>query len=310
MHVVFGIFGQVVVDHVAYALDVQAAPGHVGGDQHGQLAALELGQGFAALDLGDLAGKHAAGDARLAQALVQPAHLVAAVGEHDHARGILGAQQIDEYAKALFAAGQIDALIHAVRGHLLGFDVHSDRPGRPLARQVDDVLRKGRREQQGLAIVFARGLTHDTFYLGDKTHIQHAVGLVEDEHLDMIEMQVAPARKVQEPARRGHHQIDELAIEALELLLVIHAPDQCDGVETRVFAEVRGIRGDLHHQFARRRDNQRTRFTQKTLPIQGVSQQVIKDRDQKSGRFTRARLRLADGVVTRQRMGQDLGLNR
>ena len=42
MHVVRGILRQVEVEHVADVGDVQAARGHVGGDQHGQLAGVEF----------------------------------------------------------------------------------------------------------------------------------------------------------------------------------------------------------------------------------------------------------------------------
>jgi hypothetical protein len=48
VHVVGGNLGQVVVDHVADGAHVDAAGGHVGGDEHAQVAATQLVEGAGA----------------------------------------------------------------------------------------------------------------------------------------------------------------------------------------------------------------------------------------------------------------------
>src|SRR6478735_11027571 len=57
MHVVGAVLRQVVVEHMAHIGDVQAARGHVGGDQHRQLAAVEFLHVTQALALRHVAGE-------------------------------------------------------------------------------------------------------------------------------------------------------------------------------------------------------------------------------------------------------------
>ena len=59
VHVVLGVERQVVVVDVRHAVDVQAARGHVGGDQDFELAGLEFLQQRLALLLRHVAGEHA-----------------------------------------------------------------------------------------------------------------------------------------------------------------------------------------------------------------------------------------------------------
>ena len=55
MHVLVDRLGEVVVDDVGHALDVQTAGGDGGGDEDGHLAGFEVGQGFLPLALQSIA---------------------------------------------------------------------------------------------------------------------------------------------------------------------------------------------------------------------------------------------------------------
>ncbi len=55
MHVIFGIEWQVVVEHVAYVGNVQAARGDVGRDEYAEVAGDETGEEFLALFLRHIA---------------------------------------------------------------------------------------------------------------------------------------------------------------------------------------------------------------------------------------------------------------
>src|SRR5690606_19554067 len=71
-----------------------------------------------------------------------------------------------------------------------------------------------------------------------------------------------------------------------------------------------GILGDLHHEFARRRDDQRTRLTNVALFLGRVFQQVGDDGGQEGSGLAGAGLRLAGNVVSLQGDAQALGLDR
>ena len=132
MHVIVGIFRQIVVDHVADTIHVNAATGDIRGDQHLDITLLELGQRTGALGLRNLPGEDAAGDTRLAQAFMQPAHLIPAVGKHNNAGGFRAAHQIDQQAIALLTAHQIDLLVYRVSGHMIGLNLDRHRFPGPL----------------------------------------------------------------------------------------------------------------------------------------------------------------------------------
>jgi hypothetical protein len=66
-----------------------------------------------------------------------------------------------------------------------------------FSRQAGDLRRHRRREEQRLA--FARDAAEDALDVGEKPHVEHAVGFVEDEMLDPIELRVRPAQMIEQP---------------------------------------------------------------------------------------------------------------
>ncbi len=108
----------------------------------------------------------------------------------------------------------------------------------------------------------------------------------------------------------GRHQdIDQLALELLALAIIVDAADQGNDVNVCVARQVFGVLGDLHHQFAGRRDDQRPRFARVARLLGRVVQQVAQYRQQKRRRLAGSRLRLADTVIAKQGMRQDLLLD-
>ena len=71
-----------------------------------------------------------------------------------------------------------------------------DLPGRALERG---------REEERLAL--ARGLGDDPVDRGAKAHVEHAVGLVEDEDLDLLQRDDAALDQVLEPAGGGDEHV-------------------------------------------------------------------------------------------------------
>ena len=48
---------------------------------------------------------------------------------------------------------------------------------------------------------------HDTLDIGDKTHIKHPVGLVDNQHIDSAQQQAATFEMIQQPPRRGNQHV-------------------------------------------------------------------------------------------------------
>ena len=99
-------------------------------------------------------------------------------------------------------------------------------------------------------------------------------------------------------------------MQAVELLLVIHAADQGCHLQVGMASQVLGVLGDLHDQFTRGGDHQCPRLADKALTLNGVAQQVVEDSYQESGGLAGTGLGLAYRVIALQGQWQNGGLDR
>ena len=179
-----------------------------------------------------------AGD--LAQVAVHGADGETAFGEFvgDLLGGALGAGEDHRGAAAArlqHPADQLD-LVHRVRAVdvLLGGVVHRRgvrRLGPDVGRLVheragqrDDRVRHGRREQHRLPLV--GDLAQNPFDVGQEAQVEHLVGLVEHQHRQAAELQVALLGQVEQPPGRADHDVGAGA-QRLDLRLV--GPAAVDG---------------------------------------------------------------------------------
>ena len=171
--------------------------------------------------------------ARLAEVAVHGADLEAALGElvGDLLRGALGAGEDHRRAAAVglqHPADQLD-LVQRVRavGELLGGVVRGRRVRRlgadvgrlvhERAGQRDDRVRHGRREQHRLPLV--GDLAQDALDVGQEAQVEHLVGLVEHQHRQPAELQVALLGEVEQSAGGADDDVDAL-LQRLDLRLV------------------------------------------------------------------------------------------
>ena len=126
----------------------------------------------------------------------------------------------------------------------------------------------------------------------------------------MIKVEVPATHEIQQAAGGGHHQVDHGGVQAVELLLVIHAADQGSHLQVGIPGQVFRVLGYLHHELAGRGDDQCPRFTDEALALDRVAQQVVENGDQKGRGLAGAGLGLADGVVALQGMRHDRSLDR
>ena len=94
---------------------------------------------------------------------------------------------------------------------------HLDRLGigEELVGQLLDRRRHRRREQQGLPL--GRQLGADLLDVGDEAHVEHPVGLVDDQQVAAGEQDLAAVEQVHQPAGRGDQHVDAL-LERLDLV--------------------------------------------------------------------------------------------
>ena len=85
---------------------------------------------------------------------------------------------------------------------------HPRRVAQHRFGEFGDILRHRRREEQRLPP--DRQFADDFADVVDEAHVQHAVGLVEHEKLDLSELQPVALHEIEQAARRGHHDFDAL----------------------------------------------------------------------------------------------------
>jgi hypothetical protein len=95
----------------------------------------------------------------------------------------------------------------------------------------------------------------DSPHVPDEAHIEHTVGLIEDEDLDVSQVDGATLHMVEEAARRGDDDIDAL-MKGVKLALDIHAA--IDGQRPQMQEPAIAAYGlfDLHRKLAGRGQNQ------------------------------------------------------
>ena len=141
----------------------------------------------------------------------------------------------------------IDALFDALHRGGLRRHFDADRIGQQLAHQLFDIGRHGGGETQGLALL--RGERDDLLDVADEAHIEHSVGLVEHQHLDRVESDMALLDQIEQAARGGDENVDA-AHQRIDLRLLADAAEHQGVLQPEMAAIGLETVADLRGQFA------------------------------------------------------------
>ena len=203
-----------------------------------------------------------------------------------------------------------DHLLDRFAGDMLRLDLHHDRVLRPLRSELQDQVGQGRAEEQGLAFALRRRGVHDAAHVRDEAHVQHAVGLVDDEHLHAVQVQDVPLVEIQQAAGRRDHHVDRFVDQLLLLLVEIHAAEDGHRVERAVATDGVRLLLDLHDQLARRREDQDAGTADPAARRRRMAQQAREQADQERGGLARAGLRAPGRVDPLKRLRENGRLDR
>ena len=216
VHVVLGVVRHVVVDDHLDVVDVDATRHDVGGYKHVELSALKLVHHLVALRLFQVAVHSSALDALLLQGSRQLLHLHLAAAEHDDALQVASLEDVLDDGHLLSLVAYVSLLLDFL-GRLAHGELDFHWVLEQGLRQLLYLLRHGGREHDGLASL--RQLGGDGLDVLGETHVEHAVGLVEDEEAHLAQVYVAQRDVRDESAWGGYHHVGSHA-QALELLVV------------------------------------------------------------------------------------------
>ena len=94
-------------------------------------------------------------------------------------------EQLHQQIGLLFLGHGIERLAERLNRSGLRGELYAYRIAENLAHEAGDLRRQRCREEERLAL--RRHLRDNAPNVGEKSHVEHAVGFVEDEHLDIVE---------------------------------------------------------------------------------------------------------------------------
>ena len=242
---------------MAQRFHVNAARGDVRGDEHLIGAILEAGQGLRPLRLRAIAvdafGLDAVGD----QLRREPVGAVLRAGEDQRLRHVSALEQLHQQGALQILRHRIHGLRDALGRRRLALEVERHRLVQHLLRERGDRGRHGRTEKQRLALLRGK-MAQDFLDFRQEAHVQHAVGFIQHQEFQLIELGVRLAEVVQQASGRGDQHIGAAAE---RVLLRSHADAAEDGGRGQggVNGDIAEALIDLRRQLAGGRQHERAR---------------------------------------------------
>ncbi|GGR22086.1 hypothetical protein GCM10010196_14610 [Agromyces mediolanus] len=296
------VVGDGVVDHVGHVVDVDAAGGDVGRDQHVLLAGLERGHRALALVLVQVAVHGRRVEAAVVQLLDELGRRALGAREDHGLAAALGLQDARDHLVLVERVRPVDEVLDVrLRQALVGVvraDV--DRLRHEPAREGDDRAGHGRGEQHG--VPHGRNLREDLLDVGEEAEVEHLVGLVEHDLLHLAEVQEALAGQVEETAGGADDDL-RAGLDLLDLPLVRLAAVDRDDLRRALGGGELEVLGHLHRELAGRHDDERLDAGL------GVVAEALDEREAEAEGLARAGLRLADDVLAGEGEGDGLLLD-
>lgn len=302
--VVLGGFGEVVVDDVGDAVDVDAAGGDVGGDEHPNGAAFEVGKGAKALVLGAVGVKGGGFDAVAVEVAGDAVGPVLHFGEDED--GVEGGvdEEVEEKGGFEVLGDLVDELGDAFGG--VGAFANLDGFGSLLkfVGEGFDLAAEGGGEHKGLT-PGGEGFD-DALDGGEETHVEHAVGFVEDEAFEIAEVAVALAHEVDETAGGGDDDVGSVA-QGLDLGAFADAAEDHGDAQGEVFGVGVDVVFDLGDEFAGGGEDEGFGAAHAALALKAG--EVGEDGQGEGGGFAGAGLGDADEVLSGEDLRDGSGLD-
>ena len=268
-------------------VDVDPAGGHIGSRKNRHLFIFELLEYFFALGLRHVAVQPLCGIAPLSQPRHQFIHGHLRAAENNPVKFGLDVDDPGQRIELVAVAHLEIDLVGQVRGHLLARNPKHLDIFHVTLRQFHDTRRHRSRKEQDPAIIVRLG--QNSLDIVDKPHVQHLVGLIEDQVLQFLEIQGSPAQVIEDTPRRTDHNIDTLA-QTPQLLGHRRTAINSRNDQLAVFIEREQLFGHLQRELASRHENQSLHGSL----LRGKS---LQNGQPECGRLACSGLRLCDNIV-------------
>ena len=130
---------------------------------------------------------------------------------------------VEENGELVLRLDDVDDLLHRVGRVSLGLDLGLVGRFHPVHREAHHRVVQRRGIEHRGALLLRRQVAHYAPDVGDEAHVEHAVGLVDDERVDVREVDYARLHEVEETARSRDEKVDGSRLDLVALAVVVHA---------------------------------------------------------------------------------------
>lgn len=257
--IVINVSGQIVVDNVSDVGDIQTTGSNGGSDQDWAAAVTEQLQSTLTLTLGAVTvnggGREALVDEEVGQRV---GHALGLDEDQGETAGSVGVEDIQQDGALVHVLDVLDLLSNVLRGRTDTANRQENVILQEVTGQHLDITRESGREHECLALVNGRHvLTLDNAAnLGLETHVQHAISLIENEVLDVLERDTATLNQVDETTGGSNEQI-AATLDLAQLRANVGTTVHDTGADPRAVGELAGLVEDLRDQLTSGSKNER-----------------------------------------------------
>ena len=198
-----------------------------------------------------------------------------------------------------------ELLVDSIDGWRLRGNHHLHGILHEFARQLENLGGERRRKEHRLLL--HRQLRQHAADIGKKSHVEHAIGFVQNEVFDLVEIHLTLRHQVDETSRRCNHDFGA-APDILHLAILVHAAEHAGEFGVRILGVLHVVLARLGGEFARGTQHESARVSRLVARNLGIGE-PFDYREQEGGSLACACLRAADKIAPFQQRRNGLLLD-
>ena len=213
MYVVVDVGGEIVIDDVGDVGNIESSSGDGGSDHDGRSTRLERLDGVLSFSLRSVSVNRRRSDVvLLEESFEHVGHSFRLDEDEGESTGREGEEDVEEDGSLVVIFDVFDLLRNVLRSRPYSTDGKEDVVLEEVAGEHLDVAGEGGTEHERLSFRDAGHVlsVDDSSNLGLETHVEHSVGLIEDEVSDVGEGDSSTLDEIDESSRGGRKKIASL----------------------------------------------------------------------------------------------------
>jgi hypothetical protein len=207
--VVVDIGGKIIVDDVGDVGDIETTSRDSGGNQDGAASVTEELESALTLTLGPVSVDGGGREALVDEEVGQRVGHALGLDEDERQSTSVGVEDVEKDGALVNVLDKLDLLGDVLRGGTNTADGQEDVVLEEIPGKHLDIAGEGGREHERLSVSDGRHVLtlDDAADLGLETHVQHAIGLIEHEILNVAQGDAASLYEIHKSARSGNEKV-------------------------------------------------------------------------------------------------------